>query len=214
MQKPKQAPAGRWDAQLRHDMAFAQRTLLATGRMFPLAIVHSPETLFAVPLDYSGDEEKLRAHRFLAVLMLAHDAMAFSHITEAWVRHGARRHGESEAAFDERATAVRPSEAEDRIEVVIATLTYRDADGERRTLSDIREIERRANGKPSGLKPLPDMAGEIGGTIPELLPPVLLKPEDKTIAREVLARLAKIYGRRMEVIGRPIDLRDIPAGHA
>ena len=60
-----------------------------------------------------------------------------------------RRIGETTAEHDERAYGVAPSQAEDRIEVIIAETVWRDDDGARRTLHESREIVRDATGKPS-----------------------------------------------------------------
>ena len=67
-------------------------------------------------------------------------------------------------------------------------IIYRDDAGERRIISDTKEIERRANGKPSGLKPyrLNDGCDVLGGAIVDTFPEFKPTKAQQHAARVIL----------------------------
>ena len=105
-----------------------------------------------------------------------------------------RRIGETPGEHDARAFAVPPSEAEDRIEIVMAELIYRDdATGERRSLADAREIVRDAKGKPVGFRDNaldPDAQGE--GRWVDVLTPDRPTAEERARAAAVIEALGEM----------------------
>lgn len=171
MIRPKRAPE--WEKQLRYDIQFAERRLIANGSVRRMFMVHLERAIHILTPRF---EDKDTEVAYLGAYCTAHDARAISSIAEAWMRIPDKRHGETDADYNRRLSGVAPSEDETRIEIVVAVVAYRDSAGERQTISEIREIERRSNGKPSGLvanakferiKPETTM----GGRFAELLPP-------------------------------------------
>ena len=150
--KPKQArgPA-RWTKQLRFDIEFAKRMVLEQGSCATILVVY-PRGRASLVIRPSADLGKDTSARFLRILCTAIDAEAFAWISEAWMRRISQRFGETRDDVVARAYAVPPSEAEDRFEVVMAELIYRDDDGQRRCMADVREILRDATGKPVGFR--------------------------------------------------------------
>lgn len=184
--KPNSA-RGDWAKQVRFDMAFAEKTLLKNGDVGRMFVIHAKDAQHAMLAPWNSREEKFRMLQMVRAYCIAVDAVAVSFISEAWVRSVMRAHGESEAEFHERSEAVRPSEAEDRREVVMCVVMYREA-GERHVLSEAREIQRRANGKPDGLTPyrqletLDVVGGDVIGVFPKYPP----TPEMRAMARLAL----------------------------
>lgn len=71
-------------------------------------------------------------------------------------------------------------------------LAYRDAaTGERRVISQSREIERRANGKPSGLAPYrtSEDFDQLSGPLVEILPERPPTEMERAMAKATLARM-------------------------
>jgi hypothetical protein len=196
MIKPKQArgPA-RWTKQVRFDIEFAKRMVLEQGRCDTILVVHrrgQPNMIMRAPTDLSKDGVAL----YLRALCIAEDAEGFAFISEAWMRAVGRRHGETEAEHNERAYAVAPSEAEDRIEVVIAEIVYRDDGGERRTMHETREIVRDAAGKPVSFRRTEHhLGGEVDrseGRWVEVLTPEPPTAEERASAVAALKTLAEM----------------------
>lgn len=182
--KPNSA-RGDWAKQVRFDMAFAERTLLKQGDVRRMFVIHAKDALHAIP--WNGADEKKEMLKFVRAYCIALDAEAVSFISEAWVRSVMRAHGESEAEYQERVDAVPPSEAEDRREVVLCIVMYREA-GERHVLSEAREIQRRANGKPDGLTPYRtlDTLEAVGGDVIDVFPRQAPTEEMRAMARIAL----------------------------
>jgi hypothetical protein len=149
---------GDWIKQLRFDMAFAERTLLEQGEVSAMFVVHTKDAKHVIGAPARDDAEKRVMLAMVRAYCIALDAQALTFVSEAWLRSVQRAPNETEREFQARTNAVRPREAEDRVEVVMVVLAFRDGAGERQIVSDTKEIERRANGKPSGLKPY-----QVGG---------------------------------------------------
>jgi hypothetical protein len=201
--KPKYATGDntidRWREQLRYDAAFAQEALIKQGHIVPMFVVHTrddgPNVVIAVP--WKDDSDKTVALMTVKALCVAHDAVAISQIVEAWMR--AAMPGEREADYQN----LPPSKAENRREIVMCTVCWRDdATGARRGIHDMREIVRRANGRPSGLAPL-DRAvagavepseGSLEDRMVELLPETRPTPQERAKAREVVEMIEAMGG--------------------
>lgn len=192
--KPKQArgPA-RWIKQVRFDIEFAKRMVLEQGSCATILVVYrrgQPPII----LQQSPDLGKDTVAGYLRALCVAEDAEGFAFISEAWMRIVTRRDSETQAEHDQRVYLVPPSEAEDRIEVVIAEIIYRDDDGERRTLHESREIIRDAAGKPSGFRSVQNVLGgaveRSEGRWVEVLSPEPPTVEERARAAAALLDLA------------------------
>jgi hypothetical protein len=86
-------------------------------------------------------------------------------------------------------TAVRPRDAEDRREVVMATLYYRDDAGAVVELTQSREILRGWDGKPTGLAPADDVEVLFSdGDLTNVMPPEKPTAEQVRYARQLLDR--------------------------
>lgn len=138
--------------QLRFDIAFAEKTLLKRGHLGVMFVVHTKDKKHIIATPWQDDDEKAAYLEMVRAYCIAHDAEALSYIGEAWARYMEQAPNETAAEFDSRVHAVRPRDAEDRREVVMVIILFRDDAGQRQMMSESREIERRANGKPSGLK--------------------------------------------------------------
>jgi hypothetical protein len=185
--KPNSA-RGDWEKQVRFDMAFAERMLLKQGDVGRMFVMHAKDAQHVMAAPWKGNDEKARILTMVRAYCIAYDAEALSFISEAWIRHLDRAPGETEAEFRARSNAIRPSEAEDRREVVMVVIMYRDAAGERQIVSDTREITRRDNGKPDGLTPYRMNEGMdmLSGGIIETFPRWPASPEQRDLARIAL----------------------------
>lgn len=183
--------ANEWQAMLERDVAFAERTLIAHGQLLPMAVIHArDDALHVIPLDAANDAALESSNRFLRLMVVKHDAKAVSHMGEMWARHMAPYARESDAEYTERVMATRPRDAEDRREVVMVQLWYRDRDGEPHELSTSRDIIRGDDGKVTGLGPAPDWdVIESEGPWSNMLPPSRPNREQRRYAAQLLDRL-------------------------
>lgn len=144
----------KWHRLLEHGMEFAAARLADKGEIAPMATLHCPDgRINLIALDVSTDRTKETSLKFARLLAIADDAEAVTLIGEMWMRTLTPYHGELDAEYEDRVAAVRPRDAEDRTEVVMVTVTYRDAAGTVRELSNSREILRGDDGTATGLAP-------------------------------------------------------------
>lgn len=195
IRKPNQARgADRWTKQLRFDIEFAKQMVLEQGSCANILVVYvrgKAPMILQPPRDLSRDT----VAGYLRAVCIAEDAEAFGFISEAWMRIVDRRDRETEAEHNERAYGIAPSQAEDRIEVVIAELVWRDDGGERRTMHEFREIVRDAKGEPVGFRPGPATPGggkvESEGRWVDVLTPERPTVEERARAVAALKHLAE-----------------------
>jgi hypothetical protein len=180
-----------WQARLAQDMDFAKNTLIEHGEVRPMAVIVAKNgEAHVIALDMSSDDAKAKSLKFLRLMSVAHEAKAITTLGEMWMRSMQPYAGESPAEYEARVFAVRPREAEDRKEVVMVQLYYRGDDGGVMELAQCREIERGADGKPTGLAPAPDHEVlESDGPLTKLLPPHPPRADEVRYARELLDRL-------------------------
>lgn len=151
-----------WQSMLLFDMAFAERTLIDQGEVSPMATIHCPGNVVnLVSMNLTTDALKEKSLVMVHWLGVANEALAISMLSEMWMRRLNRYDRETEADYEARVHAVRPRDAEDRREVVMVQLYYRDDGGAVRELSQSREIIRDAAGKPTGLVPAEDDPSEV-----------------------------------------------------
>jgi len=189
--KPKSA-RGDWAKQLRFDMAFAEKTLIARGELTAMFVVHAKDAQHVLVTPWADDEEKRQFRDLVRLWCIAHDAHALTFISEVWLRRMMRHPRETEAEFEARRDAVQPRDAEDRLEAVLVCICWRDDAGERQALFETREITRRDNGKPDGLAPIPSTRGDcdvFGGAMIEVLPTRAPSALEQAAAMALLSRL-------------------------
>jgi len=176
-----------WPGQARRDYAFAKACVLERGQCAPFFAVHGAKRSVIVPAFWRNDTDKDDTARVVRLICVAEDADGLSFITEAWIRRMVRAHNESEAEFQARSNAIAPSKAEDRIEVVMANLTYRE-DDERKWIVLCGEIIRDNAGKPIRIADLTldDETGNPGGRMFDILPEERPDPEARALARALI----------------------------
>jgi hypothetical protein len=196
-----------WRAWLRRDVYFAEQRLIEFGEVRPMFVIHSADGKIVIILSsWNSEEARRKVLAQIGLLCIAHDAIAMSYLAESWLRMVGRRHGESDAEQRERAFSVKPSQAHDRMEVVVAMLTFIDPAGERKTMGAMRGIERDAAGKAIGCTIIPGhddksmSRGEcIDGQIPGLLPTFRPTPEQRALVHELLEAM----GVQAQVLEQP-----------
>jgi hypothetical protein len=193
MRQPKQARgADRWTKQVRFDMEFAKRMVLEQGSCATIMVIHlagDRRIVCMAPPDLGKETTAL----YLRAYCAANDAQAFTFISEAWLRRVGRRHGETEAEHDTRAFGIPPAEAEDRTEIVMVEIVYRDGEA-RRTVRELREIVRDAKGTATGFTPIGDVsaANRSEGRWVEVLLPEPPTAEERASAQRALDHLREI----------------------
>jgi hypothetical protein len=179
-----------WNKMLLTNMEFAEERLKESGEIGAMAILHCPDNVVnVIAMDMTSDAMKQRSMKLVRLLAVAHDAEAVAMLGEMWMRAMSPYDGESEAAYQARVTAVRPRDAEDRREVVMANLYYRDDAGAVVELSQTREILRDWDGKPTGLAPADDVEVLFSeGDLTNVMPPEKPTAEQVRYARQLLDR--------------------------
>jgi hypothetical protein len=178
--------AATWEQQARMDYEHAKRVLLTEGAVMGLFVIHGAEASHVVGVPGFDDQVREHLPKLLMLMCIQHDAQAISHIAEAWMRVLPRQHGETEAEHFARANATRAAEAEDRIEVVITTTTWRDEAGEAHTIGHCGEIVRNPRGKPQSVRERDEAGTEYGGRWIDLLPSRRPTAAERAMASEVL----------------------------
>jgi len=187
MKKPKKAKD--WADQIRFDYAFARRTLLERGSVQPMFIIHGADEMVLFPAAFGDVGDKNLCANIARALAIAHDAACVSFISEAWGRSVARAPRETEAEWRDRFSAIAPSKAEDRQEIIVVFTNWRDRDGELHAAARTGEIVRNAAGKPVALSELSNGEGSPEGRFVNLLPPERPTAEEREIARAVLSEI-------------------------
>jgi hypothetical protein len=203
MKKPKQARTKGlpdWIKQVQWDLELAKRILLDHGGMHPMFMIHFAGKITVVTSNVSH-EHREQLYAYLTTLCVAKNAVALSFVAEAWVRTVPDIPGETKEENIERALAVMPRDAEDRIEVLLSQITYRDEGGDNHSIMRSAEIERGADGKVSGFKPdaLPqDDDAKDEGMVFRILPSFIATPELQAKAQEALPKLAALLGLKSQ----------------
>ena len=197
-----------WAKQQRLDVEFAKGILLAHGELAPMFVVHTPdkiEVLLAPP--WRDRDEKFPFYNLLKLRAAADGAIGMTFITEAWMRDVPLVAGETEAEHRVRAQAVPPSEAEDRMEVVMVMTTYRDADG-KQDLTATLDIVRNAAGKVIAAPERKSLPGTFQGPVRDIL-------LDEPVPEHLRPQVREMYERAAKQCGFKTSAQVIhPAGHA
>ena len=202
---PKRAPD--WNRQMRFDIEFAKRMLLDTGAVRPMFILHLPDAIKVIQTHWTSTEEKRTTQKLMALMAAADGAEAVVFIAEAWWRAVPQRPGETEAEHKARVEAVPPSEAEDRIEVVMIASSFR-VDGHKQSKAVALEIIRGASGRPRTLREISEPGASVSGAVADLLTDEPLTEELRGVAQRAFDSYAAEVGFLTKV--RVIH----PAGHA
>ena len=178
--------------QLRLDFEFAKRCLTKDGSVSPTFVVHTKDII--IPIGYKGvyDDEARRNHRkYARLISIAHNAFAVAYIGEAWVAISLP--DEPEPEFPR----VRPRDREDRREVILSQLMWRDESTDERwsTLAQA-EIVRNEKGNPTRVKDeeFTDPTNMILGNFAEILPEEEPTPAEQETAKIMLDWIEKSGG--------------------
>jgi len=179
-----------WQKILELDMEFALERLKARGELQPQAAIHDHNGgISMVALSVGTDEKTKTSMRLVRLMAVALDAEAVTTLGEMWARFMQPYHGESREEYEARVVAVRPRDAEDRREVVMSCVHFRDENGRLREISQSRDIIRDAAGKVTGLGPAPDYdVLESDGAMTHLLPARRPNAEQMLYAKQLLKR--------------------------
>lgn len=177
-----------WIERLRDDVSFAEKMLIKDGRLAPMFFLQSDDGLFVVATPYGNDDEKAHTYRIITMMCVAHDVYGFCSLSEAWMAAIPKIPGGAEEQL-RQAAKMRASEAENRIEVIIAMAVYRNAENTRKSISLTREIQRDPNDKFIGLGAETLTNDQHLGGIPNILPMTNFPPAVRSKARETLHNL-------------------------
>jgi hypothetical protein len=174
------------------DLGFAESRIMDRGELAPMFSVHfekdGQDGVAAIIGDFANYEAKMQSVNMVKIVAVAMDAYAVSLMTEAWVAH-------IDKNTDQAVKDLAPSERMDRKEIVMVTMSRRDAG----PLFSAREIQRDADGKVTGL--LADTAGDHTGFEGRM---ANLLPERRPTAREQRSAqsLLRLLGITMEKLNR------------
>lgn len=182
---------GPWDPkkQMRFDFEYAKQMIVQDNGLMPMFVVHSKQG--TIPIGFGGkaeyEGEAKVGHRRIAVLMgIAFNAVAIAYVGEAWIATSLPDEPEPEYP------RVRPKDREDRKEVIITQMMWRDQEtGERKAALAQAEIVRNAKGVCTGVKDeeFTEPTDKIVGNFSELLlerEPTIAEQE---IAQKILAAM-------------------------
>jgi hypothetical protein len=182
-----------WSEWLRHNVEYAKKQILKDGTLSGIFAIHGRDgQTYIVQADFSDSEEKRTIYDFVEMMCVAYDAIGLSHIAEAWVRTVAPRHQESPDELLQRAYAgPKPSQAEDRSEVIIITMIYRENE-ERHIIGEFYEIIREWSGKITGLRLMDPDIKPSSGDVLELLsattPPAWKQAAAAAVVKQITER--------------------------
>lgn len=174
------------------DVAFAESRIMARGEVAPMFSVHfekdGQDGIAALIGDFASYETKMTSVNMVKIIAVAVDAYAVTLMTEAWVAHVDKN-------MDKAVADLAPSDRQDRKEIVMVTMSRRDAG----PLFSAREIVRDADGRVTGLAA--DTAGDHTGFEGRM---ANLMPERRPTAHEQrrAESLLRLLGITMEKLSR------------
>lgn len=178
------------DERLEADLAIAEETLLNVGQVMPSFIIMAPKKRLLVPAPAEDPDIKGIYYSLVRLLCHAENAFAVTQVAECWTRFEDWRDDQSVEENAARASKIRPSQAPDRREVLVAGTCYRGDDRKLALALRMREITRAADGKPTGTKPVPIPEGSIPyeAALTHLLPPAIFSADQQQAARLELTK--------------------------
>jgi hypothetical protein len=184
-----------WHAQIERSSDFAREVLIKHGEMLPMFVIYTDGAIHVIQTKWKDRQQKRVVMHLMALKAASLGASAVVFMSEAWMSRPQRLPGETDAAFREGALNMVSSEAMDRIEVVVITASYHDADHQRRTVAETREIIRDAAGKPIDLKLMEAVDEDTSYTSGiELLSPRPLADFERELMRSVYDRMVDSVG--------------------
>lgn len=191
-----------WQKWLAYDLAIATRTLVRTGSVSQIFVLHSSNgttQTFAAP--FTSDEQRRAVLMYFRARCIAHHVVGFSVINEAWMAAVA---GKAEAIAIDRGEGRMPSQRETRREVVQVSLIYRLFE-KRRALGAMREIIRGADGRATGVTMPDGFPADVEvdanfGAIPGILLPETPPQSQVIAAQDVLAQTGPAFMRAFGVV--------------
>lgn len=173
---------------LEDDLAIAEQALLEAGRVMASFVIMTPRKRLIVAMPAENPREKAIYYALLRLLCYAENAFAVTQIAECWMRFEGIRNQETVEELAERAKKIRPSQAPDHLEVIIAATCYRGKDRKISIALGAREIIRDTDGQPTGTKPppFPEDSLPYDAALTQLLPPALFSEEQQQAARREL----------------------------
>jgi hypothetical protein len=186
-------PAKFWRVRAEQDLDVAQRLLLKLGQLEPFFVVHGGDgEAHIVPARFPNLAAKEMAAHYVRLICVVENAVAVTHIGEAWTREVLKHPDETQQELRARAEAVPPSKAEDRIEVIIVQTTWRTNTGKDGLILMCR-IERGDDGLPNGCTLLDYPHGELTGRFTDILPEYPPTPAEREEARWILKALETVH---------------------
>lgn len=175
------------EARWRHDVAWAEREMLA-GRGVPLmAVVHGRQGGIQPVLGQgNSQEEKDGFFLLVRLLALAEEAPAVVMFGEAW------------AVIGDVDMSVAPSQSSRRVEVVVVILAGRLPSGEEIELIQFQKVNRGEGGAVTSLEPLElpvgtshRMFGRLGELLPREAPTMEARRKARADAQRVIKRIRR-----------------------
>jgi hypothetical protein len=178
------------DERLEADLAIAEETLLNVGHVMPSFIIMAPKKRLLVPAPADDPDTKAIYYSLVRLLCYAENAFAITQVAECWMRWEGWRNDQSIEENAERVRKIRPSQAPDRREALMAATCYRGADRQLALALRIREIIRTADGRPTGTRSaaIPEDAIPYEAALTHLLPPALFSADQQQAARLELTK--------------------------
>lgn len=179
-----------WNTELNNHVAIAKKILLNEGQLTKMFTLYTPEGQMVIAAPSEGDEGKRQTYNLIKFLCIAENAHALVCVAEAWMKAEWKKGNETEDEFFQRAHKVRPSQSEDRKEVVMGHIAWRE-NGEKKGLFTAPEILRDWEGKITGLGEASIIEG-IQGDIPAILPRVEYPLAVREAAKKLLKRMGAV----------------------
>lgn len=188
-----------WRSLLAREIRVARRMIEARGEIGPLFVIDTPTTNIVINGDFP-DEAAQDVFRFIRLTTIAWNAVGIRYIAMVTINKFAARPDETNAELETRS---RSGDPERTMEAVVVIQTYRNADNERITIADMREVILDADGRPTGLldEPLPSHSA-IETNLEGLLPPFRPTESQREAAR-----------RKLETLGVPTAEMTQPTVH-
>jgi hypothetical protein len=173
------------------DCAFAAEQLQRAGELAPMFSIHFKHQgelgTAVVPADFYDQDSKDRSVMVVRIIGVAMDAFAITLMTEAWVATVSDK-------TDEAIANLAPSDRMDRREVLMVTMSERDA----KPRASVREILRSGDGAISGLGDVEPNYGGLEGRMTGLL-----LPHPTAQQRAQARKMMEILGVNLESLTKP-----------
>jgi hypothetical protein len=185
---------------LSHDIRHAERTLMTSGSLIPMMVVHADNGIHVFAMPWTDQASKVKIIQLVRIFCLANDATALSMIVEAWMAT-VPIVGEASEAARRALRGIPPSQRPDREEVVLATYATW-IGGQQKTFKRMHPIIRNAAGAVTGLGLNATDFGpdnEMTGLLTNILPPPNAPAREREVARKALTGLPGGLFRKIEL---------------